>query len=44
MVDELKQFLVEEWETIPEQTVNLIKSMKTRCQMVLEKNGDRIPY
>ena len=44
-LDELKQFLVEEWEAIPEQIVNnLIKSMKTRCQMVLEKNGDRISY
>ena len=44
-VDELKQFMVEEWEKIPQETVkNIIMSMKRRCELVLEKNGDRISY
>jgi hypothetical protein len=44
-VEQLKEFLAEEWEAIPEETViNLVRSMKTRCELVLEKNGDRIPY
>ena len=44
-VDELKQFIIEEWDAIPETTVqNLISSMKKRCELVLEKNGDRISY
>jgi transposase len=41
----IKQFLAEEWELVPQETVNnLITSMKTRCELVLEKNGDRVPY
>jgi transposase len=44
-VDELKRFMVEEWEKIPQETVkNIIMSMKRRCELVLEKNGDRISY
>ena len=42
---ELKQFMVEEWDKIPHETVqNLIKSMKNRCELILQKNGDRISY
>ena len=44
-VDELKQFMVEEWEKIPQETIkNLINSMKNRCELILENNGDRIGY
>ena len=44
-IDELKHFMTEEWDAIPETTVqNLISSMKKRCELVLEKNGDRISY
>jgi transposase len=44
-VAELKRFMVEEWEKIPQETVkNIIMSMKRRCELVLEKNGDRISY
>ena len=39
-VAELKQFMTEEWEAIPQETVNnLVRSMKKRCNLVLEKNG-----
>ncbi|CAG8509435.1 7782_t:CDS:2 [Funneliformis mosseae] len=42
-INELTKFLVEEWDAVPQSTVNnLVMSMKTRCEMVLEKNGDRI--
>lgn len=44
-IDELKQFMIEEWEKIPESfLVNLVQSMKKRCQLVIERNGERIPY
>jgi len=44
-IEELKEFLMEEWEATPNETViNLVRSMKNRCELVLEKNGDRIPY
>ncbi len=44
-IDELTRFLAEEWEAIPQETVNnLVASMKNRCESVLAKNGDRISY
>jgi transposase len=44
-INELKHFLVEEWEAISQETVNnLIFSMKNRCESILAKNGDRILY
>jgi hypothetical protein len=44
-ISELAKFMVEEWDAIPQSTVNnLVMSMKTRCETVLEKNGDRISY
>jgi hypothetical protein len=44
-IDELKKFMTEEWDAIPETTVkNLVSSMKKRCELVLEENGDRISY
>ena len=44
-IEELKQFLAEEWDAIPENVVNnLIQSMKIRCELILEKDGERIPF
>ena len=44
-IEELKQFLAEEWDAIPENEVNnLIQSMKIRCELILEKDGERIPF
>ena len=41
---ELKKFMKEEWEKIPNSTLsNLMDSMKKRCELVIEKNGERIP-
>jgi transposase len=42
---DLHQFMVEEWDSIPQLTlINLIRSMKRRCELVIEKNGERISY
>jgi transposase len=44
-IEELKRFMTEEWDAIPDETVkNLILSMRNRCELVLEENGDRIMY
>lgn len=44
-IAELTRFLAEEWEAIPQETVNnLVISMKKRCELVIEQNGDRISY
>ena len=44
-INELTKFLAEEWDAIPQSMINnLVMSMKTRCELILEKNGDRIPY
>ena len=38
---ELKKFMKEEWEKIPNSTLsNLVDSMKRRCELIIEKNGD----
>ena len=43
--DELKHFMKEEWDNIPNHVlINLINSMKDHCQLIIEKNGERIPY
>ena len=43
--NELTQFMIEEWEAIPQTVVNnLIASMKRRCDLVIEENGNRIMY
>jgi hypothetical protein len=42
---ELEAFMIEEWDNIPEETIsNLVDSMKTRCEAVIEINGERINY
>ena len=44
-LDDLKQFLVEEWDLIPDSLlINLVNSMKNRCTLIIENNGERIPY
>ena len=44
-INELTKFLAEEWDAIPQSMINnLVMSMKTRCELILEKNGDRILY
>ncbi len=44
-LNDLEQFMVEEWQNISESTIiNLIGSMKRRCELIIEKNGERIPY
>jgi hypothetical protein len=44
-IGELKKFMTEEWDAISDETVNnLVTSMKRRCELVLEKNGNRIFY
>ena len=41
----LKQFMVEEWEKILELTlINLVNSMRRRCELVIESDGERILY
>jgi transposase len=42
---ELESFMVEEWNRIPESMlINLVGSMKRRCELIIEKNGERISY
>ena len=44
-IAELEQFMVEEWDSIPQYIIiNLIGSMKERCQLIIDNNGERIPY
>ena len=42
---DLSRFMVEEWNAIPKTTlINLVQSMKRRCELVIESNGERISY
>jgi transposase len=42
---ELEQYMIEEWNKIPNNILNnYIGSMKRRCKMIIEKNGERINY
>ena len=44
-LDELRRFMVEEWDSIPDSIVkNLVNSMKRRCEAIIESNGERIPF
>jgi transposase len=44
-IGDLEQFMKEEWEKIPQNIIiNLVRSMKERCRLVIEKHGERIPY
>jgi transposase len=42
---ELERFMAEEWEAIPDAVLtNLAGSMKRRCELIIENNGERISY
>ena len=42
---ELEQFMIEEWEKIPNRIIiNLIGSIKEKCELIIENNGERINY
>lgn len=42
---ELEQFMIEEWDKIPNKVLNnFIDSMKERCELIIENNGERINY
>jgi len=44
-IKELEQFMEEEWRKIPKSTlIGLIRSMKRRCELIIENNGERISY
>ena len=44
-IAELEQFMVEEWDSIPQYIIiNPIRSMKEHCQLIIDNNGERIPY
>jgi transposase len=44
-IGELESFMKEEWSKIPQDIIkNLVGSMKERCRLVIENNGERIPY
>jgi transposase len=44
-LDDLRRFMMEEWEKIPTSTLNnLVGSMKGRCQLIINYGGERIPY
>ena len=40
-ISELEQYMVEEWENIPNEFLtNLISSMRDHCQQVIDNNGE----
>lgn len=42
---ELESFMTEEWGSIPESTLmNLVGSMRRRCELVIREKGERISY
>jgi transposase len=44
-LDELEQFMVEEWNKIPDSILkSLVDSMRNRCLEVIEKNGETISF
>jgi len=44
-LDELERFMVEEWNAIPRTVIiNLVASMRRRCEDIIANNGERILY
>ncbi|CAB5352342.1 unnamed protein product [Rhizophagus irregularis] len=44
-LNELESFMAEEWSAIPDTVIkNLAGSMKRRCELIIENNGERISY
>src|SRR5438128_6673608 len=42
-LSELEQYMAEEWDRIPNSDlINCIRSMRWRCEMIIENNGERI--
>ena len=42
-LSELEQYMAEEWDRIPNSIlINCIRSMRWRCEMIIENNGERI--
>ena len=42
---DLERLMVEEWNSIPDSMlINLVWSMRRRCELVIENNGERISY
>jgi hypothetical protein len=42
---ELRRFISKEWGKIQNSTLNnLVDFMRGRCELVIEKEGERIPY
>ena len=38
---DLRRFMVQEWDDIPESTlIGLVRSMKRRCELIIENNGE----
>ncbi|PKY25042.1 hypothetical protein RhiirB3_439825 [Rhizophagus irregularis] len=43
-LDDLENFMIEEWENIPENAlINFSSSMRRRCELIIENNGERGP-
>ena len=44
-LDDLEKFLTKEWNSIPKSGLNnLVNSMRRRCELVIEGNGERINF
>jgi transposase len=44
-IGDLENFMKEEWSKIPQDIIkSLVGSMKERCKLIIEKNGEHIPY
>ena len=44
-INELERFMVEAWRSIPDTVViNLVGSMRHRCELIIENHGERIAY
>ena len=44
-LSDLEKFMTEEWRNIPETVIiNLAESMRRRCELIIENNGERISY
>jgi hypothetical protein len=44
-IGDLENFMKEEWSKISQNIIkNLVDSMKERCSLIIEKDGERIPY
>lgn len=43
--DELERYMDEEWQEIPKSVlIGLIRSMRRRCELIIESEGERISY